>query len=288
MSIDAAFILLRRANPEPDLAALRAQVERATESTTPPLAGNNNITTAQHPVARGSSSAKRTKGVWSAAPATFGIGVVLGFVLLALVTRSGSVGFAQPGPVEIAERYLEAHNMWDPEAAKEVLAVDSSLIGSYWEKDALAGNDWLEGLSEQFEYNRIMEHQYSSFHCTEVRGGPPALVACDYQFDSILQKVVGHPASEGRFFFSISDGLITAGSDNFPVIEFMKSWEHWRHWLVQSYPNDFELIVGAPAETAVNFWHSMPSIEALTPEALTLLEERVAEYTARGMTDPRS
>ncbi|HKX75929.1 MAG TPA: hypothetical protein VJR05_11145 [Acidimicrobiia bacterium] len=270
---DTAFEWLRRANPEPDPDALLALLDDPAPSA-PWLQDSVSRPRVMPP------TRQRQLG-WVAALTVFIVGLVLGAGLLAITNRTGPVGWLRLAPVEVAESYLQALNTWDTEAAKNLVAADARLMDPYWTADAMAGVPWLADLAALFDYHRIIEMRYNASDCQELGRDEPVLVVCEYQADSVFQQVAGAPPLPGRFFFSVADGVIVTGSDNFPIIEYAASWNKWRRWLADNHPEDYELLAGAPTGEALQFWRSRPSAEELTPEWLALLEERIAEYASK-------
>jgi hypothetical protein len=256
MSVDAAFEQLRRANPEPDPAALRRQLHDIAHPTPTIPTRSDTMQTPTTTI----EPQPRTKAPrrWLAAFAAGALVLLLGVPFFIFRSDGGLLGLFSTTPVEIAESYMEAQNAWDAERAKSLLAEDVVM------NDVVIRD--LEELEPGFEWFRLNEFQFSPFECREVGTG----AICDYMMHTTLQRIVDYPPVPGSFLFDISEGRITHVGHNFNFTEFSPNvFSKWTAWLDTEHPGAFDQLYRTEGGTA---------IPRLTPEALDLLPGYLAEY----------
>lgn len=261
MSVDAAFEQLRKANPEPDPAALRRQLHDIGHPT--PLTQRRSDTMETRTPTIETRPPAKSPRRWIPALVAGALVLLLGVPFLILRDGGGLFGLFGPTPVEIAESYMEARNAWDASAARSLLADDVVM-------NDVPMIENLEELEPGFEALRVYEFQFSSVECAELVAGPPASVRCDYMMDTNLQQIVGYPPVPGSFTFGISDGRIASLTHNFNFGEFGENaYDPFLTWLDSEHPGAFDQIYRMEGST---------STPRLTPEALDLARTYVAEY----------
>jgi hypothetical protein len=252
MSVDAVFDQLRRANPEPNPAALRQHLYQATNPAPVFVTRSNEMETqtiVKNP------QPQRPRRLLPALAA--GAVVLLAGIVFVIVSRDGGF-FTSPTPLQIAESYMEARNAWDATRAGELLAPDAVLNDT-----PIIGRD---ELAAGFEVLRVYEFQFEPFECTE----STAIVSCTYMMETNLQQIVGYPPVAGNFVFEIDDGQITRLTNNFSFTEFgPNAYDPFLTWLESAHPGAFDQLFRPQGAV---------STPRLTPEALELARTYIAEY----------
>ena len=222
MKYDAAFEALKRANPEPDPAALRRNL---TERTTTDLIDAANL--ASTPRANLSPRRRRNRVPsrhWR--PALAGGFAVLTVVVTMLVPWTGGQSLLDSirwNPIAIATRYMDARNAFDAAAANELLADDALL------RDVPRFER--EELELGFEALRVYGWQLEPFACENTPG--TTLVTCNYLMDTRLSQIVRHPPIEGRILFLVEDGEIRSLVHDFNLEVFAPECSRPLHRLAQ-------------------------------------------------------
>jgi hypothetical protein len=261
MPVDAAFEQLRRANPEPDPAALRRHLRETTKST--PTIATRSETMDTRTSTNQARPPTKPRRRWLPALVAGVLVLFLGIPVL-IVRNGGSVfGLFEASPLEVAERYIAARNAYDPEAARAVLADDVVMNDTPIIAD-------LGELSPGFEALRRYEFQFSPYECSQIAAGPPARVVCNYMMTTNLQRIVGYPPIAGGFNFTISDGRITNLIHSFNFSEFgPNAYDSFLTWLDAAHPGGFDQLFRIVDGV---------STPRLTPEALDLISVYVAEF----------
>lgn len=261
MPVDAAFEQLRRANPEPDPATLRRQLQDEPNSTGM-IARRENMETRTPTVPTGPVSKEPRR--WLPALAAGSLVILLGVPFLLGRDGAGVFGFFQTTPVEVAERYLDARNAGDAEAVRDLLA-----DGVVFNDPAITD---LEELDAGIEALRRYGFEFTSYECLESGVGPPASVTCTYMLEDTVQRIVGAPPTPGRFYFDVSEGRITNHFHDFNFTEYAPNvFTKFVEWLNTERPGGFDqlfLLAGGQA------------YPRLTPEALDLIPIYLAEFEA--------
>ena len=267
MPVDAAFEQLRRANPEPDPAALRRHLQDL--KSTPPMAARSNTMDTRTPTIQ-TRPPTQPRRRWLPALVAGLIVILLGIPVL-IVQNGGTVfGLFKPSPVEVAERYIAARNAYDAETARRLLADNVDLL----ELDLHGAT--VDELDLYFEMLRTFDQQLLNAECLESGVAEPVLVTCSYDLDTALQHAIGYPTMRSRFIFYIADGLIVRGTSNFPVGEFTPNvGQPWIDWLNAEHPGAYDQIY-------TNYDTGTPSgiyfAPKLTPEAFALTSQYIAEW----------
>ena len=249
MRYDAAFEALKRANPEPDPAALVRELRP--EPTT--------AVVRDQPVA--TLVTKRSSFRWR--PLLAGGMAVLALVTLMLVpwiNGRSVLDSLWPSPVEVANQYMEARNAYDADRAGALMTDDASLFDVH--------RMTREELELGFESLRIYGMQFVTFDCDNRVG--TTLVRCTYQMDSRLSEIVGFPLVEGRMQFLVENGRITSLVHTFNFDEYAPSvFEPYIEWLEEEHPGAREqlFVVDDGVVTPI-----------LTDSSLDLAERYLDEY----------
>jgi hypothetical protein len=218
MKYDAAFEALKRANPEPDPAALVRDLSRRPEPTT--------IVVRDRPRATPVTKPKSFHWRPLLAGGTAAVALVT-LMLVPWVDGRNVVDSLWPSPVDVAVRYMEARNTFDASAAEALIADDAQLFDQPRME--------LSELELAFEYLRIYEIQLEPFEC-ENRAGS-TLVTCAYQMDTRLSRIVGHPPVAGRIQFLAENGLITYLVHDFNYSDYAPDvFEPYIDWLNEEHP----------------------------------------------------
>jgi hypothetical protein len=251
MKVDAAFDALKKANPEPDPAALRRALNpKATDLIDSELRPR-----------RPQTSSRPSRPRWRL---VFAPGLAVLMVVLAmLVPWAGSQSVLdrlRNSPIDIASRYMEARNAYDPAAADRLLSDDAFLQDvPRIERGELALG---------FEALRIYGWQFESFNCENTPGA--SLVTCSYVADSRLSEIVGYTLLEGRIHFLVEDGEITSLVHDFNLAEYAPNvHERYVAWLNEVHPGVFDRIF------VMNEGIATP---ILTDEALALADVYLEQY----------
>ena len=218
MKYDAAFDALKRANPEPDPAALVRELSHRPQSTM--------AVVRDQPVATRVTKPRSFR--WR--PLLAGGMAVLALVTLMLVpwTNGRSVlDSLWPSPVEVANSYMEARNAYDAERAGALMTDDAFLVDVH--------RMTREELELGFESLRVYGMRFDPFDCANRTGS--TLVTCSYQMDSRLSQIVGFPPVEGRIQFLVENGRITSLVHDFNFDEYAPTvFEPYIEWLEEEHP----------------------------------------------------
>lgn len=261
MSFDAAFEQLRRANPEPDPAALRRHLQDITESK-PTIAARSNSMDTRTPTVPTRSPIKPPRR-WL--PALVGGLLVLLLAVPLLLAQNGGTffGLFEPSPLEVAERYMTARNAYDADSARSVLADDVQMFDVPIIAD-------LGELSAGFEVLRRYEFQFSPYECLDTSTETLARVGCTYMMDTKLSRIVGYQPVAGSFTFTISDGRIDRLVHSFNFDQFAPNvYDKFLTWLETAHPGGFDQLFRIQGDVATPL---------LTPEALDLTTIYIAEF----------
>ena len=218
MKYDAAFEALKRANPEPDPAALVRGLNQRPEPTT--------TVVRDHPVA----APVRARRSFRWRPLLAGGMAVLALVTLMLVPWNDGRNVLDslwPSPTDVAEQYMEARNAYDSERASALMSDDAFVLDVHRMSR--------EELDLGFESLRVYGMQYTPFDCTNRAGS--TLVRCTYQMDSRLSEIVGYPPVEGRIEFLVEDGRITSLVHDFNFADYAPTvFDPYIEWLEEQHP----------------------------------------------------
>lgn len=263
MPIDASFEQLRRANPEPDPAALRRHLQNNANSTPRIATRSDTMDTRQSTIETRPPVKPRRR--WLPALVAGVLVLLVGLPLFVVRNGGGVFGLFQASPLEVAERYMDARNAYDAEAARAVLADnvvfhDMPIIADLGE------------LGPGFEALRRYEFQFTPYECSEIATGPTARVVCNHMMTTNLQRIVGYPPIAGGFNFTIADGRITNLTHSFNVQEFGPNvYDRFLTWLAADHPGGFDQLFRIEGDV---------STPRLTQESLDLIPIYVAEFEA--------
>ncbi|HJU80510.1 MAG TPA: hypothetical protein VJ796_02060 [Acidimicrobiia bacterium] len=252
MKYDAAFEALKRANPEPDPAALRRDLSPRATTDLIDVARRKRPTTPTKP---------RPRQLWR--PALAGGLMVLMFALAMLVPWTGNrsvLDRIRSSPADIATRYLEARNAFDADAARDLLA-DNALLRDVPRMER-------GELDLGFEALRVYGMQLDPFQCKNAQGA--TFVNCDYLMDTRLSQIRGFPQVAGRIQFLIEEGQITRLVHDFNFNDYAPNvHEPYIDWLNQNHPGVVEqlFVVKDGVQSQI-----------LTPESLALAADYLDEY----------
>ncbi|HKX74504.1 MAG TPA: hypothetical protein VJR05_03860 [Acidimicrobiia bacterium] len=257
MSIDTAFERLRRANPEPDLGALRRQLSDGEIATSRSATRSDRMDLQTTPK---TTSVPKARQRWVPAMAAFGL-VLLAATALFILRGEGPPVLAEATPVEIAEEYMEARNAWDADRAAELLAPDAIL------------NDMpmmtLDELGPGFQVLRAYGFQFDQVECVEFQA-PRVSVRCTYMLNTRLTEIVGYRPVPGNFVFIVEDGRMTSLSHNFNFSEYAPNvFERFVDWLETERPGAFDQLFRWVGDTATPL---------LTPESIELIPGYLADF----------
>jgi hypothetical protein len=218
MKHDAAFEALKRANPEPDPAALVRELGQRPEPTTivvrdrPPVA----------PVTKPKSF--RLRPLLAAGTAVVALVTLM---LVPWVDGRNVLDSMRPSPVEVVNRYMEARNAYDSVQAGALITEDAFLLDVH--------RMTRPELELGFESLRVYGMQFDPFDC-ENRAGS-TLVRCTYQMNSRLSEIVGFPPVEGRIQFLVENGRITSLVHDFNFADYAPTvFEPYIQWLEEEHP----------------------------------------------------
>lgn len=251
MKYDAAFEALKRANPEPDPAALVRGMNQRPQPTT--------TVVRDHPVA----APVRARRSFRWRPLLAGGMAGLALVTLMLVPWNDGrnvLNSLWPSPTDIVNQYMEARNAYDSERASALMSDDAFLLD--------VPRMSREELDLGFESLRVYGMQFVPFDCTNRSGS--TLVRCTYQMNSRLSEIVGFGAVEGRIQFLVDDGLITTLVHDFNFDDYAPNvFEPYVQWLDDEQPGVSEqlFVVDGGVITPI-----------LTPAALDLAQRYLDEY----------
>jgi len=177
--------------------------------------------------------------------------------------------------IETAEQYVEALNSYDAERVRALVADDQINMGVFLDLAELADIDKIDAA---LRVQEIVGFQYSPYQCdlsfrpAVVQTDTLLWVLCDYQMDSRLQQVVGHPPIPSQFGIGVADGVITRVDEQFPFEEWAPNVDQpFIDWLNANHPGGFESLY--VATTAMQY-------PRLTEDALELLATYVDQYEA--------
>jgi hypothetical protein len=251
MKYDAAFEALKRANPEPDPAALGRSLSGRTMTDLTDTALRQRPPTETKP---------RPRQLWR--PALAGGLAVLMVVVAMLVPWTGNrsvLARILSSPADIASRYIEARNAFDVVAARALLA-DDAVLGDVPRMER-------GELDLGFEALRVYGIQLEPFQCENAPGA--TFVNCDYLMDTRLSQIAGFPQVAGRIQFLIEDGQISRLVHDFNFDDYAPNvHEPYIDWLNQ-HPGVVEqlFVVKDGVQTQI-----------LTAESLALAADYLDEY----------
>jgi hypothetical protein len=192
MKHDAAFEALKRANPEPDPAALRRRLGEGTTIDLIGIAGKAQTTPPTN---------LRPRRQWRPALAAgLAVSVVVAAMLVPWTGNQSVLDRILSSPIDIASSYMEARNSFDTEAAASLLTEDAFL----WDVPRMERAE----LDLGFEALRVYGWQLAPFDCNNTPG--TTLVTCNYLMNNRLTQIVGRPLVEGRMQFLVVDGRIAS------------------------------------------------------------------------------
>ena len=251
MKYDAAFEALKRANPEPDPAALVRELRQRPEPTT--------MVVRDRPRAAPVTKPKSVR--WR--PLLAGGMAVVAVVTLMLVPwvdGRNVLDSLRPSPVEVATQYLEARNAYDSERASALITDDAFLLDVH--------RMTRQELELGFESLRVYGMQFVTFDCDNQAGS--TLVRCTYQLGSRLSEIVGFPPVEGRIQFLVENERITSLVHDFNFDDYAPNvFEPYIEWLEEEHP-------GATKQLFVVDEGVITPI--LTEESLALADSYLDEY----------
>ncbi len=251
MKYDAAFEALKRANPEPDPAALVREMNQRPEPTT--------TVVRDHPGA----APVRTRRSFRWRPLLAGGMAVVALVTLMLLPWNDGRNVLDalwPSSTDVVNQYMEARNAYDSERALALMSEDAFLLDVH--------RMTREELDLGFESLRVYGMQFVTFDCVNRAG--TTLVRCSYQMDSRLSEIVGFPPVDGRIEFLVEKGHITSLVHDFNFADYAPTvFEPYIEWLEAEHPGAREqlFVVDDGVVTPI-----------LTDSSLALAERYLDEY----------
>jgi hypothetical protein len=173
--------------------------------------------------------------------------------------------FKAVGP---ALQFLRARYGWDGEALRSLVADDAVIDGEFSVADA---DDYVANA----EFERIMGWRFLQVrpdqYCAVSVLGPPAIVTCTYDWFNALTVALDVARLTGSFELEIADGQIQRVTHEFDTSQYSAEvLEPFKTWLDETHPGDNAVMFDSASDGSTD-----PS---LTPEALTLWEQRVPEF----------
>jgi hypothetical protein len=251
MKYDAAFEALKRANPEPDPAALMRELSQRPEPTT--------IVVRDRPPAAPVTKPKSFPWRPLLAAGTAVVALVI-LTLVPWVDGRNVLDSLRSSPVEVVNRYMEARNAYDPERARALMTDDAVLLDVHRMSR--------QELELGFESLRVYGMQFEPYDCANRAGS--ILVTCTYEMDSRLSEIVGFPPVEGRIRFLVENGRITSLVHDFNFEDYAPNvFEPYIEWLEEEHPGAREqlFIVDDGVNTPI-----------LTEESLDLADSYLDDY----------
>jgi hypothetical protein len=166
-----------------------------------------------------------------------------------------------------AIRFIDARNTWDGETVRSLVADDAEIASDFAVADA---DDYLVNAA----FERALQWRFGQPRCSVTLAGPPALVTCPYVMENTLTRALGvGPFIGSSFEFEIADGRIQRVTHTFDYSQYSgQAFEVLLDWLVQTHPGDFDVMFATAADGS--------NVRSMTPEALTLFEQRIPEFVA--------
>ncbi len=160
-------------------------------------------------------------------------------------------------PVEAGRAFIEAMDASDAAAAAALLDPNAVF-------DDLAGS--VDDLGPVFDWQTSFDLRWTVRSCEQSAIGPPALVTCEYDTQSLLGRAVPSDALAGSYDFEIVDGLITKLTHDFRGLG---GWDEFAQF-VRSDSDDFDVM----------YTDATGRFATLTPESNALWREHSARFLA--------
>lgn len=286
MQIEAAFQRLRDANPVRDPAALRERRAEPSVFLSATQQRSAEMQTQVKPVSKSPAPLPPRRRRWVPIAAAAVVAALIGVpVLLSLgntdpdvvdptpttsptttvapTTVTPTTVAPQPAVsgVDVALEFITARDSWDGEAMEVLVAADALVTGEF------VTNLELVNLAAM---DRANGTRYLNPQCTE---SSPGNVRCTYDHVDHITEALGLGAfAGGSFTFIIEDGIIQQVTHNTNWGSDFSSQvlEPLRLWVAINHPDDVALMYQDVQGGA--------TLARSTPDAVTVWEQRVAEY----------
>ncbi len=172
--------------------------------------------------------------------------------------------------VAVATSFLDARNAYDGEAAKSLIAVDSSMVDNLLQSP-VGGGTYLPAEDLDYVTNAQFERLTgTTFVDPDCVASSPGRVVCTYKWENDWTRAIADDqGTDSKFVFDIANGQIQHLSHTFPKVdsdEAIAVFDVLTFWLNQAHPDDKPLLM------------SFDNIPWRTPETLALWETHTAEF----------
>ncbi len=168
--------------------------------------------------------------------------------------------------VAMAVNFIQARDRWDAATVRSLVA-DDIVIHDF-------GVVSVDDYPANIEFDRAIGWRFRDPKCRTTNAGPPTEVICTYKMEDAWSQALGvGPYRGSTFEFVIVDGRIQQLTHTFDDSLYNgEVLEVFVQWLDENHPGD-----------AAKIFTTSPNGETvrnLTPEAITLVKQRTAEFVA--------
>jgi hypothetical protein len=183
--------------------------------------------------------------------------------LAILLTRDSGVA----SPVDVANRYMEARENLDAEAAHELFAPDGAMNEQGWK---------LNEMPALFAWYRASNWTWTPGECSEVTtSGLGTMVNCTYESETDWTRAFDDAPITGDIAVLVSEGEIADLVAYIDTSQFNDAWQRLAAWVERNHPDDYRRMYTSNEV----FWHPSPS-PLIDRESIALWEEYIPGFVA--------